>query len=194
MKTVFVISGPSGSGKSTLINMLINDFSDISPTVSHTTRRMRSGEVDGKDYYFVNQERFAEMIQNGQFIEHVKCFGNFYGTSLMTVERSFEKNNLCIMDLNWEGAYNLLHDGNNNNVLSLKSDNLKKIGVLILPPSFKTLRDRLQKRNSETNESFESRLSESFVVEKIAKYDYVLINGNITESYNDLKEIYNIWK
>ncbi len=181
MKKIFVISGPSGSGKSTLINMIINENNNIATIVSHTTRNKRLTETNGVDYHFISKPQFREMIQNGEFVEHVECFGNGYGTSLTSIKKSLEKHNLCIMDLEWNGAFNVL---NNQKTLEIKA-----IGILILPPSIKAIKNRLNNRGTETQESLEKRVNESFIVDKIAKYDFIIVNNNLKDAYKELQRI-----
>lgn len=180
-KHIFVISGPSGAGKSTLINMLLNEFSGISTVVSHTTRNIRENEVNGQDYHFVSQIEFQKMIKLNQFIEYVECFGNWYGTSLASIMDALRNSNICIMDLEWEGAFNILHN-------DIGIEGTKTTGILILPPSITALKNRLNGRGSETSETLQRRITESFAVKKIAKYDYIIINNNLNSAYNQLKD------
>lgn len=184
-KKIFVISGPSGVGKSTLIKMLIKEFPrDISCVVSCTTRGIREGEQDGKDYYFLKHDEFQRLINEDKFVEYVECFGNMYGTAKFAIENTISKYNSCILDLEWEGAYNFIH---NNNYFTNKYD---VYGILILPPSISSLCSRLQNRNSETKESLKIRLCESFNIKNVAKYDYIIVNDNVNIAYEKLKNIF----
>lgn len=182
-KKIFVISGPSGTGKSTLINMLLKEFGGIvTNVISCTTRNRREIEIDGVDYHFINNDKFLEMIEDGQFIEYVKCFGNYYGTSIPAIKKALEKCNSCIMDIEWEGAYKVLQ--------SDLIDGAKRTGILILPPSISSLKQRLMNRRSETDDTLRVRIDDSFKASKIANYDYVIINNNIDNAYQDLKSIF----
>lgn len=181
MKKIFVVSGPSGAGKSTLINMILKENNDIATVVSHTTRNKRPTEKDGIDYYFISKQRFQDMIKNEQFVEYVECFGNYYGTSIISIKESLEKHSFCIMDLEWDGAFNILNNQ--------KITEIQLTGILILPPSIKAMKDRLKSRGTETPESLERRVHESFIVDKIAKYDHVIINNNLEDAYKELQGI-----
>jgi guanylate kinase len=165
--------------------MLLGEFGEeISTTVSHTTRKMREHEVEGVSYYFVSRPEFEEMIAKEAFIEYVECFGNMYGTSKKTVMDSLLKRSSCIMDVEWEGAHTVLH-GN------FLSKDIRKIGIVILPPSIKAVKERLLNRGSETNESLEIRVTRSFNgIKNIAKYDYIVVNNELNEAYKTIRNIY----
>lgn len=181
MKTIFVFSGPSGAGKSTLIKFVLENFQNIGTTVSCTTRSKRQGEIDGVDYHFVSNEEFEASVQNGEFLEYVECFKNRYGTLKTAVSDVLENKDGCILDLDFEGAHNVL-----TNDLFQK---FKSVGILILPPSLKSLKQRLISRGSETNESLKTRLQKSFSAEKIAAYDHVIINNDLENAKADLKKL-----
>lgn len=176
-KIILVFSGPSGAGKSTLIRYLLDNLESASLTVSCTTRTPRSNEKDGIDYHFITPEKFNQLVNQDEFIEYVNCYGNKYGTLKKSVNDVLEKNEICILDLDFEGAYN---------VLSNKIFEFPCLGILILPPSLKTLKKRLRNRNSETTDSLELRLKESFHPKRIAKYDYVIINNDLENSKSEL--------
>ena len=181
-KFILVFSGPSGAGKSTLINYLLQEFKEAGLTVSHTTRKPRDGETDGLSYHFVTKEKFLKMIENDEFVEHIECFGNYYGTSKMAIDDVLKHKDICILDLEYEGAYAILND-----------EKFKEqcFGILILPPSFNVLKQRLMERNSETPESLDKRLHDSFKIKRIAKYQFVLINKEIEHSKRKIKDIVN---
>ena len=176
-KLIFVFSGASGAGKSTLINYLLENLGCAGLTVSHTTRKPREGEKDGVNYHYVTFEQFENMIKNDEFIEYVKCFNNYYGTSKQAIEDVLRNNDICILDLEYEGAYKLL----SNNIV-----NTKCVGILILAPSIRTLRQRLVERKSETKESLNTRINESFNVNRIAKYNHVIINNELDKTKKQL--------
>jgi guanylate kinase len=192
LKNIFVISGVSGAGKSTLINKLMSEFSkEITTVVSHTTRPPRKSEINGVDYHFVNQEIFSDMISNNMFIEHIQFFDNYYGTAITSIQQSLLVNNSCVMDIEWDGAYKILHQ----DILEKNmQENVRKIGILILPPSIKSLHKRLLTRNSETNQSLKVRLTQSFAIKNIARYDNIIVNSLLDDAYAELKRIYLLWK
>ena len=169
-KAVIVFSGPSGAGKSTLINYLLDNYNEAGLTTSHTTRKPRIGEKDGVDYYYVSQDAFQDMVNAGEFIEYVKCYGNMYGTSKKAIDIVLYNKNICILDLDYEGAYKVLE----NNLLPYKC-----FGILILPPSIETLKKRLIERNSENEHELATRLTNSFQIRLIANYKYVIINDDL---------------
>lgn len=177
-KIILVFSGPSGAGKSTLIKHLLEKFNVAGLTVSHTTRIIRETEIDGVSYHFVSHAKFAEMVKNNEFVEHVECFGNCYGTSKQAIDTVLKIKNICILDLEYEGAYAILND---------KYFRDKCVGILVLPPSYSVLKQRLMARNSETPESLAKRLNDSFKVARIAKYQFVLINTELERSKQKLE-------
>ena len=172
-KLILVFSGPSGAGKSTLINYLLQNFDCAGLTVSHTTRAPREGETDGINYHFVTKEKFLNMVANDEFVEHVECFGNYYGTSKKAIDDVLKCKDICVLDLEYKGAYAILND---EKFIS------RCVGILVLPPSYNVLKRRLLERNSETPESLDRRLNDSFKVKKIAKYQFVLVNKEIEDS------------
>ena len=181
-KTVFVFSGPSGAGKSTLTKFLLEKFPGvIGATVSCTTRSIRAGEVCGVEYHFTTHENFDELVKSGDFIEHVECYGNKYGTLKSSVRDCLANKNACILDMNFEGAHNVL----SNNLLP----EFETVGVLILPPSIDSLEKRLIARNSENSESLQKRLNESFDAPVIANYKYVIINKDLEKSKEEVISI-----
>lgn len=184
-KLILVFSGPSGAGKSTLINYLLKEFNDARLTVSHTTRKPRDGETEGISYNFVTKEQFLRMVENDEFVEHVECFGNYYGTSKKAINDVLKRKDICVLDLEYEGAYAILNDANFKN---------RCVGILVLPPSYNALKRRLVERNSETPESLDKRLNDSFKVKKIAQYQFVLINKEIEHSKRKIIDLVHTLK
>ena len=181
-KKVFVISGPSGAGKSTLINYILENFKNSGLAVSCTTRKPRDGEINSVDYHFINHSDFEGLIKNNEFIEHVECYGNRYGTLKSEILNVLKHKDICILDLEFNGAHNIL---SKNTVTSDCS------GILILPPSLKTLKNRLINRKSETEESLNKRISEAFDFENIANYQYVIINKDINDAKSEIFKIFS---
>lgn len=176
-KLTIIFSGPSGVGKSTLIDYLLKKFDCAGLTVSHTTRAPRNEEVDGVNYHFVTLEQFNRMVENGDFVEYVECYGNFYGTSKQAITEVLRDKDICVLDLEYEGAYRLLSEGIAGS---------RCVGILVLPPSLRILKQRLCERKSETSESLWIRINEAFKINKIAKYDYVIINDDLKTSEQTL--------
>ena len=179
---VFILSGPSGAGKTTLTKFLLEKFPGvIGTTVSCTTRSTRDGETCGVEYHFITHEKFNELVKAGEFIEHVECYGNKYGTLKRSVRDCLANKNACIIDMDFEGAHNVL----SNNLLP----EFETVGVLILPPSLDSLEKRLISRNSENSESLQKRLNESFDAPIIANYKYVIINKDLEKSKEEILSI-----
>lgn len=172
-KKCIVFSGPSGSGKSTIIKAILSQISNASLSVSCTTRQIRDGEIDGKDYYFITKNQFEQYIRDELFIEYTKCYDNYYGTLKTEIIKRLDENKYCIMDLDYIGA---------KNVIENQYANYQAKGILILPPSTTSLIQRLQKRMSETNDSLNLRVNQSFNASSITKYDMIIINKNIDAS------------
>lgn len=176
---LFIIIAPSGTGKSSLIKRLRQEMSMLQWSVSHTTRPMREGEQEGVDYYFVTEDQFRASVEDHQFIEWAKVHNHYYGTSVATVQASLQKHQCLLFDLDIQGARNLLRLFRNLST-----------AIFIAPPSLQVLRERLQKRGSETAEQLELRLNNA--IEELNhknEFDYLVINDDFEQSYGDLKNI-----
>mmetsp|Transcript_5407 Transcript_5407/g.6963 ORF Transcript_5407/g.6963 Transcript_5407/m.6963 type:complete len:197 (+) Transcript_5407:58-648(+) len=147
-----VIAGPSGVGKSTMIKAIMAKYPDqFGLSVSHTTREMRPGEEDGKNYHFVTKEKFEENVKEGKFIEHAVYAANLYGTSFAAVESVLQAGKLCILDIEMKG------------VQSVKKSELnsKTCYVMLVPPSFEELEKRLRGRGDTSEEAIQRRLAQA---------------------------------
>ena len=178
MNNLFIISGPSGVGKSTLIDHVLRSIPQAKLSISCTTRSPRYYEHDGKEYYFIMEHKFREMIQNGEFLEYTYCFGNYYGTPKSEIENIMKNNGICILDIEFAGAENVFNKYKN-------SKDIKCTSILILPPSILELKQRLIARGADSEESINCRLSE-FNTEELAYYeqiyDYIITNNNLKQS------------
>ncbi|MCI4376942.1 hypothetical protein PGIGA_G00197710 [Pangasianodon gigas] len=175
-----VFSGPSGAGKSTLLKKLLKEFDGVFGfSVSHTTRKPRPGEENGKDYHYVSREDMVAGIANGEFIESAEFSGNMYGTSKAAVQAVQAQNLICILDIDMQG------------VKSIKKTNLNPIYVSIQPPSMDVLEKRLRARQTESEESLHKRLQTALVEMEFSKeagqFDVVIVNDNLDEAYEKLK-------
>ncbi len=179
LNNLFVISSPSGGGKSSLIEALLSDpyAKRLSLSISFTTRRKRSNEKNGKNYYFVNSDEFKKKIKNNDFLEFAEVFKNFYGTDKKITEELLKTRDL-LLELDWQGAFNIKEQFN-----SVKN-------IFLIPPSYNILRNRLEKRGTESEESITMRLSAA--KEEISKYpfyDYLVLNDDFENALTDLKTI-----
>lgn len=176
---MLVLSSPSGAGKTTLTRRLLAEDADVEMSVSATTRAPRPGEKEGKDYYFVSHERFKEMADDDQLLEHATVFDNRYGTPRGPVLAALQKGKDVIFDIDWQGASQL--------VSSAPQDLVR---IFILPPSVKALEERLRERAQDSEETVQKRMAEAEnEISRWDAYDYVLVNDNLESTYSDLKAI-----
>lgn len=175
---LLVLSGPSGAGKGTLYSRLLQEDGDMHFSVSYTTRAPRPGEVDGKDYYFVTEEAFREMLNKDGFLEHAEVHGHFYGTPREPVIKQLEAGNSVMLDIDPQGA------------LQVMASMPDCVSVFILPPSFGELRLRLEGRGTEKQEDVERRLRNARgEVALKDKYQYLVVNDKVDEAFSRLKTI-----
>ena len=174
-----ILSSPSGAGKTTLVKLLsLNKNFHIS--ISHTTRKPRLNEIADKDYYFVNQKKFENLIKNEEFLEYAKVFNHFYGTTRTPVIEKLEKGKNVIFDIDWQGADQIKN----------KKLNYKLITFFILPPSKEVLFDRLSNRDMKDKLIVEERMKEfSRDVLHWINYDYVIINDNLDLCYSKISNL-----
>lgn len=175
---LLIISAPSGAGKSTLINMLIREYPWFGFSISYTTRAPRPGEVNGRDYYFVEHEQFLSLREENFFAEWAEVHGNFYGTPSQMVIEAVNAGQSLIFDIDVQGA------------AQLKNNLNMGVSVFILPPSLQQLKQRLTKRGSDSSEIIEQRLRNAHqeIIESRV-FDYWLVNDNLQKAFDDLKAI-----
>ena len=179
---LYVISAPSGTGKTSLVKALIKKDPTIRLSVSTTTREPRAGEVNGKDYFFVNKEDFDRQINNNEFIEWAFVYGNFYGTSATLVKNSINRGEKVLLEIDWQGAFQI-KQRYNRRMLTL---------IFIVPPSLEILKERLQKRGQDKISVITERLATAKEeMEKSANFDYVIINDNFETAVSELYKIIN---
>lgn len=176
---MIVLSSPSGAGKSTLTRRLLSKNPDMKMSVSATTRGPRSGENDGVDYFFVSKDEFAQMRDEGEFLEYAKVFDNYYGTPRGPVEKALQSGRDVIFDIDWQGAQQLSQAA---------SDDLVKI--FILPPSKRELERRLTTRAQDSAAVIAKRMAKSeSEMSHWAEYDYVIVNQDIDTALDELSTI-----
>lgn len=176
---LLVLSSPSGAGKTTLARSLLGSDENIRLSVSVTTRKPRPGEVEGRDYYFVDEKRFQRMREDGKLLEWAKVFDNYYGTPRAAVEKAVKGGQDVLFDIDWQGTQQLAE--------KMPHDLVR---VFILPPSGKTLEARLRSRNQDPPEVVARRMAEaSAEISHWAEYDYVIVNADLDRSIEGLKSI-----
>ena len=182
---LIVISSPSGAGKTSLANSIVKENHSISFSTSVTTRSPRSGEKNGREYYFTDKKTFIQMIHNKEFIEYAEVFGNYYGTPKDKTENLLIKGNDIIFDVDWQGGTQI----KNSYLASLV------ISIFILPPSIKTLEKRLFFRNKDDESTVKLRMKEArSEISHWSEYDYVMVNDNFETVKENILKIIEIEK
>jgi len=175
-----ILSSPSGAGKTSIARALVEENKSFLFSVSATTRKSRPGEVNGREYHFLTVDEFREKINDGQFLEHAKVFGNLYGTPLEPVMESISNGKNLIFDVDWQGGK------------QIRSSSLSKfvISIFILPPSIKALQERLMKRAQDSSETVKDRMTKSIgEIMHWKEYDYVIVNNNFEQTLHEVKSI-----
>ena len=174
-----ILSSPSGAGKTTLVKLLSKN-KNFKISVSHTTRKPRSSEIEDKDYYFIDNKKFEQLIKNEEFLEYAKVFSHLYGTTRTPVIEKLEKGENVIFDIDWQGADQIKN----------KELNYKLITFFILPPSKKVLFERLSNRDMKDKLIVEERMKEfSRDVLHWINYDYVIINDDLNDCYSKINNL-----
>jgi len=176
---MFVLSSPSGVGKTTLTKKLAENNPQFAISISHTTRKPRKNEINGKDYHFVTQEDFNLLIKKNDFYEFANIFDNYYGTNKKTVNKLLSEGKDVLFDIDWQGTQQLK-----------KIKNLNIITIFILPPNIKILRDRLNNRHKDEKKLIEKRMDKfNEELSHWNEYNYVVINDDLNLCYKKIKNI-----
>jgi len=176
---MFVLSSPSGAGKTTLSRLLMDRMSGLKMSVSATTRAKRPGEVDGKDYLFVDKPRFEAMVKGDELLEWATVFDNSYGTPRGPVEAALSAGQDVLFDIDWQGTQQLREKA--------RAD---VVSVFILPPSAADLEKRLHSRAQDSDEVIRKRMSRaSHEMSHWAEYDYIVINHDVDEAFAEVQSI-----
>ncbi len=177
---LFVLSSPSGAGKTTLSRRLLADDPQFRLSISATTRPPRPKEVEGRDYFFVSDERFSEMVANRELLEHAHVFGHRYGTPRSPVEQAIRGAHDVLFDVDWQGAQQLRQSDLGSLVVT----------VFLLPPSLTALEERLRARAQDSDAVIEGRMARAQdEISHWAEYDYVLINDDLADCYSRIGTI-----
>ena len=175
---LFVLSGPSGTGKSTVISRVMQEYSNLRFSVSATTRPMRPGEVDGKDYYFVTREEFLRMRDNGELLEHAEYVGNCYGTPAAPIQKALDEGTDILLDIEPQGA------------LQVKARRPDAVLLFLAPPSVEELEHRLRGRGDTAEELVAKRLKQAvWEFTQAEKYDYIVVNDLVEKAAGEVLAI-----
>ncbi len=180
MKRLIVISAPSGAGKTTITKRILDSHpNDLTFSISATTRPMRQGERDGIDYYFLTKDEFLQKIKDNELIEYEEIFGNYYGTPVSEIERAQSQNKRLLFDIDVKGGISIRSRFPDDSLL-----------IFIAPPSLEVLRERLNKRGTETEEVIERRLARAKMEMEMAKiYDFQVVNEDLEKAISDVRQI-----
>ncbi|MCL5061951.1 MAG: guanylate kinase [Nitrospiraceae bacterium] len=179
---LFVISAPSGAGKTTLCQKLREVIPDLKFSVSYTTRKPRTGEIDGVHYIFVDEDEFRAMIADGEFVEWAQVHGNFYGTSKKRIEDMINGGFDVILDIDVQGGRQIREH--------FSANNINNILIFVLPPSMDTLKKRLKGRMSDSDEAIKKRLKNATEeIREYKNYDYVIINDVFEDALKEMVAI-----
>ncbi len=175
---LIIISGPSGTGKSTIVKEFINRNNDVELSVSATTRKIRPGEQEGKNYFFLSKKDFTEKLKEESFLEYAEVYGNYYGTPRDFVDEKLKAGKNVLLEIDTEGA------------LQIKDKFPQGVFIFIVPPSINELQRRINSRGTETEEEVERRLNSSLEeIKQLTHYDYVVMNDHISDAVQLIEAI-----
>ena len=178
---LFVISAPSGTGKTTLCKKLFKALPNLVRSISVTTRSLRDGEQNNREYFFVDEKDFKKSLSKGYFLEYAKVFDNYYGTPREFVEKNLKQNNDVVLAIDVQGAMQVM-----------KNFRSQSEFIFILPPTINDLRERLLSRHTETEIQIQHRLAAAKKeMSYVKKYDHQIINDNLEEAFKKLLSIIN---
>ena len=174
--TLFIVSAPSGAGKTSLLKALVDLEPRVAVSVSHTTRIMRPGERAGRDYHFVDRDRFLQMVADGAFLEHAEVFGNFYGTSESGIQEQLKKGLDVILEIDWQGARQVRERFPDSH------------SIYILPPTPAALRERLKSRAQDSDEIIARRMREAVSeMSHCPEFEYLVVNDDFQTALRELR-------
>lgn len=175
---VFIVAAPSGGGKTSLVKELINKLDNIEVSISHTTRLPRPGEKEGVDYFFIDQMQFLSMINQSAFIEYAQVFNHYYGTSVYQIKNRLAAGIDVILDIDWQGAQ------------QIKQIFSEAISIFIVPPSLDILKQRLQNRGQDNENTIAARMLQAQnELSHFSEFDYMIVNDDFSKAAHDLQAI-----
>jgi guanylate kinase len=176
---VIILSSPSGAGKTSITKKILDNINNISMSISVTTREKRPGEIDGKDYLFISQDEFDQMVQNKELLENATVYDKSYGTRSKDVTDLFARGNDILFDVDWQGK---------DQISAAMTE--KVISIYILPPSIKILQERLINRGTDSIETIQKRISKAKEdISHAHRYDYILINDSLEKTVKQVEMI-----
>jgi guanylate kinase len=174
--TLYILSAPSGAGKTSLVKALVDRQPSLTVSVSHTTRAPRPGEEAGRDYHFVNERDFLELVEAGGFLEHAKVFDHFYGTALASVQTDLRADRDVVLEIDWQGAQQVRRQ-----MPGCES-------IFIVPPSRDALETRLRTRGQDAESVIERRMRDAVrEMSHYAEYDYLVVNDDFERALAELE-------
>lgn len=175
---LLIISGPAGTGKGTICKELLNRDKGLVYSVSATTREPRIGEVDGREYHFIEKDKFEKMVKDDQFLEHAYVHTNYYGTPRGFVMDEVERGEIVLLEIDVQGA------------LQIKNNYSEAVFIFLLPPTMEELKNRIIKRGTESEEDINRRFENAFKeLDFLGKYDYFVVNDKIEDAVTDIEAI-----
>jgi len=175
---LFVISAPSGAGKTTLCKALTDSLENLRHSISYTTRKPRPGEIDGREYYFVTEERFQDMVRAGDFAEWARVHSNLYGTSRRVLDEMRTEGIDVILDIDTQGAK------------QIKEKYRESVFIFIMPPSLEILEERLRNRNSDDEDEIRKRMRRARdEIKDYTVYDYIIVNRDFERALAELRAV-----
>jgi guanylate kinase len=175
---LYIISAPSGAGKTSLVRKLVAEVDNLCISISHTTRRIRPGETQDKDYHFVSPPEFQALLDRDEFLEHASVFDNYYGTAKTSVEKNLNNGLDVILEIDWQGA---------QQIKKIRPDSLS---IYILPPSIQILEQRLRNRGQDDDHAITRRMRGAVTeMSHHGEFDYILVNDDFELAFTELKSV-----
>ena len=174
--TLFIVAAPSGAGKTTLVSRLLADDPQVQHSISFTTRAPRAGEQNGREYHFIDGQRFLAMRERGDFAEWAEVHGNFYGTSRVWLEQRMKEGCDMMLEIDWQGAQ------------QMRRQFPEAVGIFILPPSVAELENRLRRRGADSEDVIARRVAGALgEMRHVGEFDFVIINNDLDVALGELK-------